>query len=51
MEIIRNNQFPMQTSAAIKSIFISYSRKDKEYVAKLAKYLEGHGVSIWWSNG
>ena len=29
-------------------IFVSYSRDDREQVAKLARALEGRGWSVWW---
>ncbi len=29
-------------------IFISYSRSDQQWVAKLAKALEDVGYSVWW---
>lgn len=28
-------------------VFISYSHKDEEYVAKLAASIENHGISVW----
>ena len=29
-------------------IFISYSREDREWVAKLADALQAEGYSVWW---
>ncbi len=36
-----------KVKAKIGVIFISYSRKDKEYLLKLIDYLEKEGLSIW----
>jgi hypothetical protein len=35
---------------AKETVFISYSRNDEVYVTKLAEWLEGHGVSIWYDH-
>src|SRR6476659_2325464 len=32
------------------NVFISYSRKDKDYVSKLAAWLQGHGVTVWFDH-
>jgi hypothetical protein len=31
-------------------IFVSYSRDDRDYVTKLANWLEGHGVKVWFDH-
>ena len=31
-------------------IFVSYSRDDREYVTRLADWLEGHGVNVWFDH-
>ncbi len=31
-------------------IFLSYSRINKQFVSELAKWLEGHGVTVWYDN-
>ena len=31
-------------------IFLSYSREDRDYVTKLANWLEGHGVVVWFDH-
>jgi hypothetical protein len=35
------------STASGDHVFISYSRDDRDYVTKLAKWLEGHGVKVW----
>jgi hypothetical protein len=29
-------------------VFLSYSRDDRDYVSRLAEWLEGHGVKVWF---
>lgn len=36
--------------AAEGHVFLSYSRDDRKYVIKLAEWLEGHGVNVWFDN-
>jgi len=36
--------------AAGGQIFLSYSRVDRGYVTKLAEWLEGHGVKVWFDH-
>lgn len=36
--------------AAGDHVFVSYSRDDRDYVNKLADWLEGHGVKIWFDH-
>ena len=31
-------------------VFLSYSRDDRDYFNKLADWLEGHGVKIWFDH-
>lgn len=31
-------------------VFLSYSRSDREYVSRLAGWLEGHGVKVWFDH-
>ncbi len=31
-------------------VFISYSRDDRNYVSKLADWLEGHGTNVWFDH-
>lgn len=31
-------------------VFISYSRDDRDYVSKLADWLEGHGTEVWFDH-
>ena len=31
-------------------VFVSYSREDRDYVTKLAGWLEGHGVIVWFDH-
>jgi hypothetical protein len=31
-------------------VFLSYSRDDRDYVTKLAQWLEGHGVQVWFDH-
>jgi hypothetical protein len=31
-------------------VFLSYSRDDRDYVSKLAEWLEGHGVKVWFDH-
>ena len=31
-------------------VFLSYSRDDRDYVTKLAGWLEGHGVKVWFDH-
>jgi hypothetical protein len=38
------------TLATEGHIFISYSRDDRDYVTKLANWLEGHGVVVWFDH-
>lgn len=37
-------------TTAVGSVFLSYSRVDREYVSKLATWLKGHGVKIWFDH-
>jgi hypothetical protein len=32
------------------TVFLSYSRVDREYVSSLAKWLRGHGVRVWFDH-
>ena len=36
--------------ATVDHIFVSYSRDDREYVTRLADWLEGHGVKVWFDH-
>ena len=36
--------------AAGGQVFLSYSRVDRGYVTKLAEWLEGHGVKVWFDH-
>lgn len=38
------------TAATGKTVFLSYSRVDRRYVTKLANWLEGHGVRVWYDH-
>jgi hypothetical protein len=38
----------MNSSRQIRDLFISYSSKDAEFVAKLAKNLASAGMKVWW---
>ena len=31
-------------------VFLSYSKDDRDYVSKLAEWLEGHGVKVWFDH-
>jgi hypothetical protein len=40
-----------QASAASGGhVFLSYSRNDRDYVTRLAEWLEGHGTTVWFDH-
>lgn len=44
---------PPIRQAAVASgghVFLSYSREDRTYVTKLAEWLKGHGVKVWFDH-
>ena len=40
----------LRKAGAVNTVFVSYSRSDKEYVSKLASWLNGHGVKVWFDH-
>lgn len=50
----RGNIQPIQRSTEFggtwRHVFVSYNRDDRDYVTKLADWLEGHGVKVWFDH-